>query len=74
MSDNVERLKAELDRLNILGIELVYSEESPDEYEITSGTIESTHLNIAATVNNLQHLQPSATQAEFWQAVIDSHF
>lgn len=74
MNSTIDELKIELTRFNIPGIELIYSEDSLNEYELSDGDQQSKDLIVDATLENLRHLHKNATVKEFWQKVVELPF
>lgn len=73
MLNKEQLLKAEIKRLNATDIELVYSVDSAEEFELINNKegLETTDLNILATLDQLQLLSDNAGSDTFWYAVRD---
>lgn len=68
-----EKLQQEIERLNATYIELVYSPDSVDQIELIDHhrCLQSTDLNITATLQALSKLPDLAGSGAFWDAVVD---
>lgn len=70
--EHINQLKLEIDRLSALEIEIIYSDESLNEYELQYGEFQTTNLEIEATLLQLKSLPDNAGSQAFWERVVDN--
>lgn len=70
---HINQLKLEIERLNASEIEVVYSDESINEYELQYEDEQTTNLDIEKTLEQIKDLPDNAGSEVFWQWVIDDN-
>lgn len=70
---NQELLQLEIERLNASDIELVYDPGSVYEWELVdhNNQLQTTDLDISATLEALKLLPNNAGSSAFWEVVVD---
>lgn len=66
----IDQLKAEIYRLDAVDIEIIYSDESVNEWELMYCNHQTDDLDIEATLTNLQKLSDNAGSSAFWASVV----
>lgn len=74
MSDQERLLRLEIERLKAIDIELIHSPDSLYEFELINNrlNIETTDLDVFATLESLEKLSTDAGSDTFWDAVVDA--
>lgn len=70
MTDLIYKLQSEKNRLNATEVEIIYSDESVNEYELGYEGEQTEDLDIEETLANLQKLPDNAGSSAFWASVI----
>lgn len=67
----IDKLKGEFLRVNAEDIEVIYSDDSVDEYELGYEGEQTNNLDIEATLNAIATLQDNAGSLAVWEVVQD---
>lgn len=70
MTDLIYKLQSEKNRLNATEVEIIYSDESVNEYELGYEGEQTEDLDIEETLANLQKLSDNAGSSAFWASVV----
>ena len=70
MTDLIHKLQSEKNRLNATEIEIIYSDESFNQYELQYEDEQTENLQIEETLANLQKLPDNAGSSAFWASVV----
>ena len=71
--EHIDQLKLEINRLGASEVEIIYSDESTNEYELQFDDEQTVNLEIEATLLQLKSLSDNAGSQTFWERVVDSN-